>query len=172
MLAQPVKTIPAFHGTRVLLTVFPIPRQYTEPDESRSSIALCKTPFNINLSSTPRSPTWSLLFGFPTKISRLPCACCMSCSLPPPRFDHGARVHTCKCKTLYTFVAWLILVYRCPNFAHLCSYTNGIRIQLLLELPQVNFHYNETEKHRSVLYSSTFSSITMVEFIFRVHHNE
>lgn len=98
MLAQPVKTIPAFHGTRGFLTVFPITRRYPEPDESRSSIALCKTPFNINLSSTPPSPMRSLLFGFPTKISRLPCALSMSCSHPPPRFDHGTRVHTLSVK--------------------------------------------------------------------------
>jgi len=50
MLAQLVKTIPAFHGTRGFLTGLPIPRHYPEPDEFRSNIALRKTPFNINLS--------------------------------------------------------------------------------------------------------------------------
>jgi len=99
-LDQLVKTITVFHGTRWFLTLFPIPRHYPEPNESRSSIVLRNTPFNIKLSSTPRSPTSSLLFGFPTKISRLPYACSTSLTLPPPRFDHGARVHTCKCKTL------------------------------------------------------------------------
>jgi hypothetical protein len=49
MLAQLLKTIPAFHGTRRFLTVLLIPRHYPEPDESCSNIALRKIPFNINL---------------------------------------------------------------------------------------------------------------------------
>jgi len=153
--------------------VFPIPRHYPEPDESRSSIALCKNPFNINLSSTPRSPTWSFFSVFRPRFR----VSLVHAAHPSPFLLRDLiTARACTHVSVKLCNRSLPDSYSCidvPDFAHLCSYTNCIGgIQRLLGLPQAHFHYNEPDKYRSALYSSTLSSITMVEFIFRAHHNE